>query len=80
MSRIVQRPIAITQFVEGEPQTFKDCEDAHRIVSVIDRWIEVGRWWEGEGERRMMCVQTDLNGLFELEWDGRSWFIYKVWD
>ncbi|EJY55267.1 hypothetical protein URH17368_2007 [Alicyclobacillus hesperidum URH17-3-68] len=50
------------------------------IVDVIDRWFEMGCWWLGEGERKMMRVWTEDGGLMDLEEDAGQWFIYKVWD
>jgi len=80
VSRIVRRPIAVSRWCDGEPLAFQDQEVVRVIVDVIDRWFEMGCWWLGEGERKMMRVWTEDGGLMDLEEDAGQWFIYKVWD
>lgn len=80
MSRMIHRLIVVHEWYEDEPRCFSNLDERHTVVEVIDRWMEMGNWWQGEGERKMMCVWTDKNALFELEQEGRQWLIYKTWD
>ena len=80
MTRIVSRPIAVKQWRNHEPLSFVDGEETHVILNVLDRWMEMGDWWNGEGERQMIRVWTNQSALFDLECTSGQWFIYKVWD
>lgn len=80
MSRIIHRPIVVHAWNGDEPHAFSNHGERHTIAEIIDRWIEMGNWWQGEGERKMLCVWTDRNALFELQQEERQWFIYKTWD
>ncbi|WAH35785.1 DUF6504 family protein [Alicyclobacillus dauci] len=80
MSRIVRRPVAVYRWNGDEPQVFSDRDTQHTVVEVLDRWVEMGNWWQGEGERQMIRVWTNLNALLELELEGGQWYIYKAWD
>lgn len=59
---------------------FVDHDEVHTILEVLDRWLEMGDWWQGEGERTMLRVWTDRNAMLELECTSQAWYIYKVWD
>jgi hypothetical protein len=52
----------------------------HEVREVIDRWLEMGNWWEGEGSRKLLRVLTEENFVFDLEGTGQGWYIYRVWD
>ncbi|GEO25630.1 hypothetical protein AAC03nite_14150 [Alicyclobacillus acidoterrestris] len=80
MSRIVRQPIAVCRWQADDPVAFVHRGEVHTIVEILDRWVEMGDWWQGEGERKLLCVWTDHNALFELECTKQSWFVYKVWD
>lgn len=81
MTRLVHRPIQVDGKEKGEPKGFQDGEVHHRVQSVIDRWVEVGEWWNGEGRKQMWRVSTDQGALFDLECSpDEQWFIYRVWD
>ncbi|WAH40807.1 DUF6504 family protein [Alicyclobacillus fastidiosus] len=80
MSRIVRRPVAVCKWRDEEPEAFVDHDEVHTILEVLDRWMEMGDWWQGEGERKMLRVWTDHNALLELECTRQAWYIYKVWD
>lgn len=80
MSRIVHRPISVSRWDDDEPLIFLDRDEMHEVRLVLDRWMEMGWWWLGEGERKMLRVWTDRQALFDLELDNQQWYIYKTWD
>ncbi|WP_169794002.1 DUF6504 family protein [Alicyclobacillus acidiphilus] len=80
MTRIVQRPVAVYRWNGMEPEAFRDHDTEYVIVDVLDRWREMGNWWQGEGERLMMRVWTSANDLLDLEGESGEWRIYKIWD
>ncbi len=80
MTRLIHRPIEVRSWRDGEPLSFQDGEDVHQICEVIDRWLEMGNWWEGEGSRKLLRVLTEQNFVFDLEGTGQNWYIYRVWD
>jgi hypothetical protein len=80
MSRLVHRRIEVERWVDDEPHTFSDGGQRHQVAEVLDRWIEMGEWWKGEGVRKLLRVVTSEHGIYDLEYTGDEWFIYKVWD
>lgn len=53
-----------------------------RAAAVLDEWRETGRWWAGEGEKRVYRLLMEGGGVWEVEQDEASgrWFLYKVYD
>lgn len=80
MTRLVHRPIEIQSWQNGEPDCFIDGDAVHKVSEIVDRWVEMGRWWEGEGSRRLLRVLTEQRSLFDIECNQQNWFIYRVWD
>jgi hypothetical protein len=79
MSRLVQRPIEVTTKDEF-PHTIIDGDNHYIVNHIIDWWMEAGAWWEDEPPRTMYRVQTEEWYLFDLEFSGGKWSIYRVWD
>lgn len=81
MTKLVYRLIQVEAGGIGEPREFQDGEVSHQIQTVIDHWIEMGEWWNGEGNKQLWRVWTHQGGLFDLECSADArWFIYRVWD
>ena len=80
MSRLVRRKIEISHWQDGDPDEFRDGGVKHQVQSVIDQWIEMGDWWNGEGSRKLLRVLTNRGELFDLECVDQEWFIYRIWD
>ena len=80
MSRLVHRPVEIQHWHDGEPIRFQDGDVVHNVSEVVDRWMEMGNWWEGEGPRTILRVLTDSQFVFDLECVGQQWYIYRIWD
>lgn len=82
MARIVDRPVSVRAGREGEPLAFTFRRRVHRVAAILDRWEEVGEWWEDPVERTVYRVRTPGGGMFELEYrqpEGR-WYLYKAYD
>lgn len=79
MARLVHRPIAV-EWKQGNPMCFRDGDRLHRVVEVVDGWLEMGDWWNGEGERTVFRVRTEEEGWYDIEGIDDDWFVYRVWD
>lgn len=82
MTRILNRPVAVTMGPGGVPLTFRLGGARLQVEQVLDCWRETGRWWEQETERSTYRVCTVGGGLYELTWDPvmKSWYLYKAYD
>lgn len=80
MTRIVRRPIEVESWRDGHPHRFRDGASTHIVRDILDRWVEMGEWWNGEGQRTLLRVLTADEDMYDLESDQESWFIYRVWD
>lgn len=36
------------------------------MKAVLDHWIEIGEWWDGDDPKEVFRVITDDGGIFEL--------------
>ncbi|HEY3314658.1 MAG TPA: DUF6504 family protein [Bacillota bacterium] len=36
------------------------------MKEILDRWVEAGEWWDGDGPKEVFRVATDDGGVFEL--------------
>lgn len=82
MSRLVDRPVHVRVGRQGDPLAFTYRRRTYRVTAVLDRWEEVGEWWEAPVERTVYRVLADGGGIFELERrrpEGR-WYLYKAYD
>jgi hypothetical protein len=88
MSRIVNRPITVTLVHDPDwgmrPSEFVDRGTRYRVVKVVDRWTEVGEWWQQADqfarETVMWRVLDHRHGLFELAQQGQKWMLFRVED
>jgi hypothetical protein len=80
MTRIVRRPVMVLLDADGHILGFRDGVRVYRVQAVIDQWREMGAWWNGEPERRVIRVETADHGVYDLEHQGGAWYIYRVWD
>lgn len=80
MTRLVKRSIVVETWCENLPFSFWDGEVFHQVDTYIDSWQEVGKWWDGEKNRKMVRVYTNRHQVFDLEGNNHSWGIYKIWD
>lgn len=66
MSRRYDQPIVCTTNAAGRPVAFSFRGRRYRIVEVVDSWLEVGEWWEGEPETEWLRIVTHDRGTFEI--------------
>ena len=83
MTRAIGEPIEIT-VMEGDrcPETFTWRGRRYDVVDAGGTWRLLGRWWEGDGERRFVRVLTDAGKTFDLcRYEATDqWHVYRVWD
>jgi len=81
MTRLVRRPIRITDWHAELPRTFLE-EDAqtHIVASYIDHWSETGAWWRGELQKQICVVLTTEQRVFEIVGHDDIWYIQRIWD
>lgn len=82
MSKLIHRQLKV---VEGDGrQPLKVCWQGQwiRVVNVLDRWYDVGKWWEGEVVKLFFRVQLEGNRVWEVFFDHeqKSWNLYKIYD
>ncbi len=77
--RRLSQPITVHTNAAGGPRVIELSGAQRPIVRVLDRWLETGRWWEGEAPRRFWRVEA--GGLFDLSCDEQGqWRVEAVWD
>lgn len=82
MSRHYDRPIECESDRAGRPVRFRWRGTWYRVARLLDTWIEVGEWWNGEPETTWYRVETTDRGVFELytPTDAVAWRLWKVID
>lgn len=83
MTRMVNRPVEVTLGAGGLPIDFQlKGFKRIRVSEVLDSWLEIGRWWEQEGEQTTYRVITEEGGVHELTCDStaKRWILYKSYD
>jgi hypothetical protein len=65
MPRQINQVITVT-LVQDRPATFTWRRSRYTVAEVLDRWDEIGRWWEQEAELVVWRVMTPDGGVFEL--------------
>ncbi|MGB9886993.1 MAG: DUF6504 family protein [Moorellales bacterium] len=77
----MDRPLRV-QAEGGVPRAFWWRGRRYAVAEVLERWRDVGRWWEGEAPRVFFRLQTTGGGLWELyrELGENSWHLYKIYD
>lgn len=75
------RPLQVAT-VKTEPT--KVLHDCHwiPIAEILECWMDTGRWWAGEHEKRFYRLQLVDGGVWEIFKDmvTGEWFVYKVHD
>lgn len=82
MSRRYDQPIECATDSNRRPVRFRFRGQLFRVVEVLDWWVEVGEWWNGEPETEWYRVRTHDQGTFELysPTDRAEWKLWKVLD
>ncbi|MGE5560393.1 MAG: DUF6504 family protein [Chloroflexota bacterium] len=77
--RIINRPVTVITGPQGAPQQFT-YRGRQRIKAIVDRWTEIGEWWDGEHERLVYRILSERGGMYELELRDGEWRLYKEYD
>ncbi|WP_198854208.1 hypothetical protein [Alicyclobacillus sp. SO9] len=77
---MVRRSIVVENWHNNLPFSFWDGDVLHQVDTYIDSWQEMGNWWDGERNRKMLRVYTNRHQVFDLEGSENNWGIYKIWD
>jgi len=83
MSRLIDRPIRVTVAENGHPRRFFWRGKQYRVRRILELWLDIGAWWEGEPEKAFWRVETSEGGIFELyreRQDPQTWYLYKIYD
>ncbi len=77
--RRLGQPIEVRAKPTGEPRALLLGGAERPVQQILDRWVESGRWWDGEDRRRYFRVEA--GGLFDLSCDEWGcWRVEGVWD
>lgn len=80
MTRIVERQIQVKTDSSGDPESFLWKDRWIDILTVVERWKEVGSWWRGEEETCFYLVLSEDLGLYELSISEDIWKLTRVYD
>ena len=66
----------------GRPCSFRWRGRHYPIRTILERWKDTGRWWEGEGTKVFLRAGGVHGALWEIYFDtARSaWYLYRVYD
>jgi hypothetical protein len=81
MKRGTFPPIQVEQTSDGRPCRIRYRGRVWR-VSVVDEWLETGRWWQGENQRVFYRLLTEHQRVLEvsLEPATQRWALEKWLD
>jgi hypothetical protein len=83
MSRLIDKPVRVAASSQGRPRRFFWRGKSHKIHRVLEIWLDIGAWWQGEQEKVFWRLETRTGGVFELyheSEDKQTWFLYKIYD
>jgi hypothetical protein len=88
MGKLINEPVILQPLPKRGPQRKPESQGflwrgrLHRIEAVGGEWRLLGRWWEGEGERRYLRAITSTGLALDLCQDlvtGR-WVVHEMPD
>jgi hypothetical protein len=81
MSKILDKPVRVLANPDGVPASFF-YRRHQRVREILDQWVEIGEWWEGDCEKRSFRVKTEAGGVYELyrQASDGEWRLYKIYD
>ncbi len=83
MTKSIGEPIEITRMGSDRcPDMFRWRGRTYSVIDTGGTWRLLGRWWEGDGERRYVRVATSAGKTFDLcrYASTEEWHVYRVWD
>ncbi len=79
MSKIIDQPVLMVAEKEI-PKRFFWFKRWVNVSKVIDKWKEIGRWWEGDAEKVFFRISSPEGGVYEVYTEKKHWNLYKVYD
>jgi plastocyanin len=79
MTRLYFEPIAV-ECEGGRPRTFIWRDRAHRITTILKRWIVRAEWWRQEVARYYYKVECEGFGTYEIYSERGGWFLERLYD
>lgn len=72
----------------GVPRYFRWRGEVYRVTRVLERWRDVGRWWDGEPPKLFFRIEARrprvpcAGGLWEIYLDEAegSWHLHRIYD
>lgn len=82
MSRLLHQPVAVRCDRHGLPLSFRWRRSSREIQEILDSWLEVGSWWQGEKPKAFFQVRTGTGGCYTLyqELPNGEWYLYRIED
>ena len=62
------------------PRSFVWRGKAHRITTILKRWIVRADWWRQEISRQYYKVECDNLGTYEIYQERDGWFLERLYD
>ncbi len=77
--RRLDHPVTVLTDSSGRPRAVDLGGGRRPVREILDRWLEAGRWWEGEAPHRFYRIEA--GGRFDLSCDEQGeWRVRAVWD
>jgi hypothetical protein len=81
MSRIINRPVDVVIDDLQRPMRFLWRGKWIPVGSIVRRWREVGRWWQGEGESTFYTIVSKDLSIYELSNSSQDgWQLVRIYD
>lgn len=79
MPKIVDQPILMVT-ESNRPKRFFWFKRWVNVYRIMDKWKEVGRWWENEQEKLFFRVLSTDGSIYEVYTFKNNWNLYKIYD
>ncbi len=79
MSKIIDQPVLMVSDKE-DPRRFFWFKRWVNVSRIIDRWKEIGRWWEDDAEKLFFRILSREGEVYEIYSEKQRWNLYKVYD
>jgi len=81
LSRLIHRPLEVMEF-KGHPAKVRWQGRWVQVITILDRWYDAGKWWEGEPPWLFFRILLEGNRIWEIffDQDRTCWNLYKIYD
>jgi len=79
MAKTIDQPILV-MVEKGNPKRFFWIKHWVNVWKIVDKWTDVGRWWDNEEEKSFFRVLSPEGGMYEIYSDKKRWNLYRVYD